>query len=61
MAVDEERGSGLKAGLHGVGFTGIEAESGKFTCFDALPEGFTEILLQHFELHGRSQAPSYDS
>ena len=35
-----------------------EPESGKFTCFDALPEDFTEVLLQYFELHGRSIALS---
>lgn len=51
-----------------VGYVGLfesslpsETETSKFTCFDALPEDFTEILLQYFELHGRSIAPSYDS
>jgi len=28
-----------------------KAESGEFTCFDALPENFSEIVLQDFELH----------
>jgi len=33
-------------------------ESGQFAGFDALPENVTEILLQHFELHGGSIAPA---
>jgi len=28
-----------------------EAESGKFTFFNTIPQDFTEIILQNFELH----------
>ena len=56
LAVEEVGNVGLfESGLLG------EAESGKFPFFDALPEDFTKILLQYFELHGRSIALSYDS
>src|SRR5947208_9207035 len=34
-----------------------KSESGQFTCFDAVPEDFTEVFLQDFELHRRSIAP----
>ena len=52
LAVEEVRDVSLfKSSLLG------EPESGKFTCFDALPEDFTEVLLQYFELHWRSIAP----
>ncbi len=43
----------FKSGLLG------EPESGQFTCFDALPEDLAKIILQDFELHGRSIAPVY--
>ena len=36
-----------------------EAESGQFTCFNAVPKNFAEIVLQNFELHWRSIAPGY--
>lgn len=36
-----------------------KAEPGQFTCFDAVPEDFTEIILQDFELHQRSIAAGY--
>ena len=37
-----------------------EADPGKFTCFDTLPEDFTEILLQDLKPHWRSIAASYE-
>ena len=36
-----------------------EAEAGEFACVDAGPEDLAEIVLQNFELHGRSIAPGY--
>jgi hypothetical protein len=32
-------------------------EAGQFACFDAIPEDLAKIILQDFELHGRSIAP----
>lgn len=43
----------LESGLLG------ETEPCEFSCFDAVPKDSTEILLQDFELHGRSIAPGY--
>ena len=37
-----------------------EADPGKFTCFDTLPEDFTETLLQDLKPHWRSIAASYE-
>ncbi len=34
-----------------------QVKAGKFSSFDALPEDFTKVILQDFELHGRSIAP----
>ena len=34
-----------------------KAEAGKFSCCNAFPEDPAQILLQDFELHGRSIAP----
>src|SRR5579871_858183 len=46
FAVEEIGDMGLfEAGLLG------EAESGQFTCFDAVPEDFSKVILQDFELH----------
>ena len=46
FAVEEVRDMGLfESSLFG------EAESGQFTCIDAVPENFTEVILQDFELH----------
>ncbi len=46
FAVEEIGDVGLfEAGLLG------EAESGQFTCFDAVPKDFSKIILQDFELH----------
>jgi len=51
LAVEEVGDVGLlESGLLG------EAESGEFPCCDAFPENFSEIVLQNFELHGRSIA-----
>lgn len=59
MAVDEERGCGLKAGLHGLGITGIEADQdealpGRMVALriwaDAVQEGFLE-LENVFDIH----------
>jgi len=33
-----------------------QAETGQLACFDSVPEDFTEVFLQNFELHGRSIA-----
>ena len=54
FAVEEVGNVGLlESGLLG------EAESGQFTCIDAIPKNLAEILLQDSELHGRSIALSY--
>jgi hypothetical protein len=46
LAVEEVRDVGLlESGLLG------EAKTGKFPTFNALPQDFTEIILQNFELH----------
>jgi hypothetical protein len=34
-----------------------EFEACKFTRFNAIPENSAEVILQNFELHGRSIAP----
>jgi hypothetical protein len=36
-----------------------QVKAGEFAGFDALPEDFTKIILQDFELHGRSIALGY--
>lgn len=52
FAVEEVGDMGLfESGLLG------ETESGQFTCFDAVPKDIPKIILQDFELHGRSIAP----
>jgi len=54
FAVEEIGDVGLlESGLLG------QAEAGEFSCCDAVPEDFAEIILQEFELHGRSIAPGY--
>ncbi len=53
FAIEEIRDMGLfESGLLG------EAKAGQFARFDALPQDFTKIILQDFELHGRSIAPA---
>ena len=56
LAVEEVRDmSLLESGLLS------KAEPGEFTCFDAVQKNFAEVILQDFELHGRSIAPGYDA
>ena len=42
----------LESGLPG------EAKPGELARFDTVPQDLTEIILQDFELHGRSIAPA---
>ena len=42
----------LESGLLG------QVQAGQFAGFDALPKDFAKIILQDFELHGRSIAPA---
>jgi hypothetical protein len=48
LAVEEVGDVGLlESGLLG------KPEAGQLTCFDTLPEYFTKVILQDFELHFR--------
>jgi len=56
FAVEEIGDMGLlESGLLG------EAESGEFSCFDTVPKDLAEVILQEFELHGRSIALGYSA
>lgn len=56
LAVEEVGDMGLlESGLLG------KAEASKFSCFDTVPEDLAEVILQEFELHGRSIALGYSA